>query len=250
MKRIILCEGKTDAILISYFLKKVYGWSYTKDMVIRLPVKRDNEVLNWYSHPEKPGQELVIWGVGGIEQLPVKVGHVINFTQRVRTPTDRFERIVLFFDRDQREEEECVQLIEDWTKSNDLKLIDDLQLGQWVDVITKLLKKPPERHKLSILSIVLPPDGKGALETFLTDSIRSCSDEDRQLVDEAREFIERLPSEPYLNKRRFRPKACLGAILSVMSPDWVFSEVDERLIRVQWEDIESVLDVYKKLEEL
>ena len=40
------------------------------------------------------------------------------------------------------------------------------------------------------------------------------------------------------------------AILSVMSPDWVFSELDERLTLVKWEEIKSVESIYEKLSEL
>lgn len=29
MIRIILCEGKTDAILLSYYLGRINGWEYT-----------------------------------------------------------------------------------------------------------------------------------------------------------------------------------------------------------------------------
>jgi hypothetical protein len=48
MKEIILCEGKTDAILLSYFLIRKFGWKYIKEQVVRLPVNNENEVLNWY----------------------------------------------------------------------------------------------------------------------------------------------------------------------------------------------------------
>jgi len=256
MKRIILCEGKTDAILISYFLERKFGWSYIKWSRIKKNMKnwfqinQGNEVLNWYNHPKKPNQELAIWGVGGIEQIPVKLGHVINRTRSERNPINRFERIVLFFDRDQRDETECVELIEKWTTTSDLELIRNLQLGQWSDFKTNLRKIPAESYKLNVLPITLPPDSEGNLETFLIKSIKSHSDEDRQLVDEANNFINLLPDEPYLNKRRFRHKACLGAILSVMLPDWGFSRLHERLTRIQWENIESVLSVYKKLKEL
>ena len=84
MKRIILCEGKTDAILISYFLKK-FGWIHVTRLVIGLPFDGTNEVLNWYKHQEKPGQELAIWGVGGIDQIPVKLRHIIERTRNETT---------------------------------------------------------------------------------------------------------------------------------------------------------------------
>lgn len=30
MNRVLLCEGVTDAILLSYYLEKVPGWKYCK----------------------------------------------------------------------------------------------------------------------------------------------------------------------------------------------------------------------------
>jgi hypothetical protein len=85
---------------------------------------------------------------------------------------------------------------------------------------------------------------------FLMDSLSDKSGHDKQLVDGAKDFIDDLPEEPYLRKTRYRQKACLGSILSVLSPDWVFTELDNRLARVQWEEIESVVAVYQKLSAL
>jgi hypothetical protein len=251
MKRTVICEGKTDAILISYFVKRRFGWVRTKSPVIRLPVVRDNEVLYWYYHPEKPDQELAIWGAGGIDQIPVKLGHIINRSRAERTPINRFGRVVLFFDRNDRNKTQCKDLVEKWaTEDNELEITGKLQLGQWVDARVELRKSPQEDYELRILPIVLPPDSEGNLEIFLTNSIRDQSEHDEQLVDRARSFIGFIPDEPYLSKTRYRPKACLGAILSVMSPDWVFSTLDHRLTRVQWEKIRSVTAVYEKLSEL
>lgn len=254
MKRVILCEGKTDAILIGYFLIKKFGWIYIKKpekaVLPVLPFDRDNEVLKWYRHPGKPNQELAIYGAGGIDQIPVKFGDVINRTRQERDPVKRFGRVVLFFDRNNRSEAECRDLVEKWIVDNSIETISKLQLYQWSNARIALPKTPEEYYCLRILSIVLPPDSKGNLEVFLTDSIKDESEYDRDLVDKAREFVKSIPDEPYLNKTRYRPKACLGAILSVMSPDWVFSELDERLTRVKWEEIGSVEAVYEKLSEL
>jgi len=250
MKGIILCEGKTDAILISYFLIKRFGWEYMREAVIKLPIEKDNEVLNWYRHPEKPDQELAIWGVGGIDEILVKLELVIDRTRNEQTPDNRFERIVLFFDRNSRSKKQCEDLLEKWIVESGLEVSDKLQLGEWDDASLALNKTPKEDHQLRMLPIVLPPDSEGNLEIFLMKSLKKQSCHERQLVDEAGKFIDCLPKEPYLSKKRFRPKACLGSILSVMSPDWVFSELNERLTRVQWEELESVTTAYEKLSEL
>jgi len=250
MKRVIICEGKTDAILISYFLIKSFGWIYTEKSVVGLPFDAGSEVLNWYQHPEKPDQELAIWGAGGINEIPAKLWHVIDRTKLETTSVNRFTHIVVFFDRNNRSEAECRDLVGKWAIDSGVEITDDLHLGQWSKARVALRKEPEEFHDLRVLSVALPPDSEGNLEIFLTNCIRNHSEYDSDLVDKAQGFIGSIPDEPYLGRARYRPKACLGAILSVISPDWVFSELHKRLTLVKWEEIKSVEAVYEKLSEL
>jgi hypothetical protein len=100
------------------------------------------------------------------------------------------------------------------------------------------------------LSIILPPESKGNLEVFLLNALKESSSNDRFLVEEAERFINNIPKEPYLLKSRLRQKAWLGSVLSVMSPDWVFTSLDERLKKVSWENLESAFSAYQKLRDL
>lgn len=256
MKRIIICEGKTDAILISYFLEKRFGWSYISEHPVKLPVANArNEELNWYQHSERAGigQELAIWGVGGVSQIPVKLKAVIENNQRNPKPQDRFEYVVLFFDHDDPTEV-CLNAVQKWITDANLVLANELQLGEWVNAEMDLLGvTPPGKYRLRLLTIVLPPDRLGALETFLIDCWQQLSEADKQLTEAARTFIVDLPELPkqtYLNHRRLLDKACLGAILSVFSPDGLFQKIDPKLKSVSWEQIEDALAVYGKLEAL
>jgi hypothetical protein len=239
MKRIILCEGKTDALLL--------GWKYTKNEAIKFPIDKDNEVLYWYDHSEKPDQELAIWGVGGIDRIPIGLSNVISRTRRERGyPDNRFDKIAIFFDRDKRTNGECLELLKTWFKDNQIDIKP--KLGQWLHTVMKLAINTD--HQLNILPIVLPTKAKGNLEIFLTNSLRDQSVHDKLLVDKTKRFINKIPDEPYLTKDRLRSKACLGSILSVISPDWVFSELDRRLKLIEWEKLESVSLVYSLLGEL
>ena len=64
MNSLILCEGATDAILLSYYLKKVSGWTYTAKAPDGLNIRstRGNESVNWY---KRGNDYLLICGVGG-----------------------------------------------------------------------------------------------------------------------------------------------------------------------------------------
>ena len=64
MNKLILCEGKTDAILLSYYLRKVAGWKFVKKGPSGLTIQQsnDNESICWY---KKDDDYLLICGVGG-----------------------------------------------------------------------------------------------------------------------------------------------------------------------------------------
>ena len=63
MKSIVICEGKTDAILLSYYLNKVSGWGFYSRKDKRknnIPIRNNKtEEANWYIRGE---DLLVIWG--------------------------------------------------------------------------------------------------------------------------------------------------------------------------------------------
>jgi hypothetical protein len=256
MKNIIISEGKTDAILLSYFLIKKYSWQYEKKEDARLKkdigfqIEQDNEELNWYNHSDKPNGELAIWGVGGIDNIPKRLGDVIERTRREgRSPDNRFEKVIIFFDRDIRTDDDCQNLVNKWFRDNQIS-IEEIRFEQWMEIRITLFDGKYDIIK--VMAIVLPRDAQGSLETFLAESLRNQPEReyDKQLVDEANIFINKIPDEPYLTKDRLRAKACLGCILSVISPDWVFSELDRRLKLVEWEKLESVSSVYSLLGEL
>ncbi len=247
MKRIILCEGKTDAILISYYLARKFNWIYTKDQIVGLPADKDNETLNWYYRPDNPGSELAIWGVGGINNIPEKLSQVIDRTRNERKDENRFDRIVIFFDRAKLDNKKCVNLVLNWSKIANLTFDNDPNIGQWTNATIDIKSSPPQEHKVEVLLIVLPPDGEGELETFLLNSLKTSSDADNLLVKRAKAFIRDIPDKPYLLHRRLQSKACLGSVLSVISPDWVFTKLDKRLELIEWETLERVAGIFTEL---
>ena len=68
MNKIILCEGQTDAILLSYYLGKVSGWEFCRKPPKNIAIKEDtfDQSINWY---EKGDDYLLICGVGGKDKI-------------------------------------------------------------------------------------------------------------------------------------------------------------------------------------
>ena len=94
MNKLILCEGKTDAILLSYYLGKTAGWKFVKKGPSGLAIQQpnDNESISWYN---KDDDYLLICGVGGKDNF----GNF--FDERIRIPlvtTNAFEKIAIITD--------------------------------------------------------------------------------------------------------------------------------------------------------
>lgn len=251
MQRAILCEGKTDAILASYMLGKLHGWGFNNQLTrkpkVTLPVVHENECLTWYS---RNGVDLAIWGVGGYTELPTKMKAVADRTRAEGNAQLRFSHLVVVCDRDTRTEDECIANVSRWLMDAGITLNAALQLGQWLDGKVALARTPPADHDVKVLMVVVPPNSPGELESFLLTALSDDNDGDKELVDKAKTFIDGVPDPPYLVKRRLRAKAWLGAVLSVMSPDWVFSELDNRMKQVKWEDLALVCQVWGLLNQL
>lgn len=84
MNKLILCEGETDAILLSYYLGKIAGWKYCEKAPKNIDIKKhnDNESVNWY----KKGKDyLLICGVGGKDNF----GRF--FETRIKAPLRRID---------------------------------------------------------------------------------------------------------------------------------------------------------------
>ena len=99
MNKIILCEGATDAILLSYYLEKTAGWKFCHKPPRDLQIKEDRieESVNWY---EKGKDRLLICGVGGKDRIQS------FFEKKIQASivnADSFEKIALLLDRDDRD---------------------------------------------------------------------------------------------------------------------------------------------------
>ena len=64
MNKLILCEGATDAILLSYYLERTAGWKFVRQppQGVSIRATEQNEEVTWY---KKNNDYLLICAVGG-----------------------------------------------------------------------------------------------------------------------------------------------------------------------------------------
>ncbi len=227
MNKLILCEGATDAILLSYYLEKVAGWKYSKKAPKNLEIKaeKENETVNWY----KRGEDfLMISAVGGKDRFPD------FFIERIKSPlfaVNAFGSIAIVTDRDDRDLSE----IENAANATFEGLSAEMKNNTWV--VGRYRDDFLEDRTVNLLLVVIPDNHQGALETVLLDSI-SEDPYDRNIVESASRFTDRMRLEAsrYISSNRLQLKARLGVTWAIKYPDKIFSLIDEEIRSVKWEE--------------
>ncbi len=245
MTRIILCEGETDLILISYYLEKTKGWVFTnKPKGLKLNfTEQDNKAACNYKNDNN--DELLICAVGGKNNF----GNFLNDYLRkpiIRTNAGETKyKIALVTDRD----DVSVQEIEQSVSEQLSPLVSNIENNVW-----KLNDAEAElgtKVTIEFLLIVIPKENTGALETVLMDAL-SKNEYDANIVEKCNQFITDIKpdAQRYIHESRLQLKAQLGVAFSIFNPEKTFSLFKERLVSVKWEKSPVLAKCFEKLVEI
>ena len=244
MKSLILCEGETDAILLSYYLPRTCGWNFVKKSPPGVNLKADRvhgESANWY---RRGGDDLLICAVGSKDRVRC------FFDEKIAPPLKSssgtvFSKIALMVDHDDEAEVEIVRRIQ-----KELPIVaQNAEQNAWVT--HEYENGYHETQQLDFLLLIIPKDREGALETLLLDAI-SEDPYDKNIVDRSKVFVDGIAPEAgrYLGKRRLVLKAYLGVTWAVQSPQKVFQFIDAQLRDTPWEQSEILRETFEKLLEI
>nr|WP_027870138.1 DUF3226 domain-containing protein [[Eubacterium] cellulosolvens] len=241
MNKLILCEGETDAILLSYFLGKVAGWKFCRKPPANVAIKPDafEESANWY---EKGEDRLLICAVGGKDN----VGSF--FEKKIQRPVvdaGAFSRIALVLDRDESE----IQSIEAHASSVCKPVINTMRNNEWVQNV--YIDAYGTEQMIEGLLVVIPTEHEGALETLMLDSIAE-DPYNSVIVDKAGAFVADMKTvaSKYLGSRRNAIKVHLGVTWAVQYPEKVFKLINEQILSVKWEESEVLHKCFAQLEKI
>lgn len=233
MNSVILCEGKTDAILISYYLLKVHGWKFNKrhKSFIKVPISEENnESADWYSLSD---DNLLIWGVGGKDNFNNGIKELLQ----INILNDRpFENIIIVTDRDKVQEDSDIT---DVLKNEFLEIDSSFNLfnREWTSL--NYTNSFGIKLKANTSCLIIPFDQSGALETFLLNCLSE--DEDKKdIINLCQEFVSNMNSNKYVYNDRLKLKAQLGVTFAILSPEKVFTTLDSILKQVPWENYKTL----------
>lgn len=238
MNRVILCEGKTDAILLSYYLGKTAGWKHTappKDLAMK--ARQKNENVDWY---KKGTEHLMICAVGGKDNFANFFNRDIR---RAILSINAFSRVVIVTDRDDRSVEEITQGVSEAFAP----FFHSVQNHEWR--CNPYTDQFDMEQSLESLLLVIPKEQQGALETVMLAAI-SEDPYDKNIVDRCESFVHDIRPEAakYISTDRLQLKAHLSTVWAVQSPDKAFDFISEQIEAVAWEEYATLRDCFGILE--
>jgi len=239
MNKLILCEGKTDALLLGYYLGKVAGWERCKNAPKELDIKSDDNrrSVQWY---QKKEDYLLICSVGGNTLFKKFFEEEINERLLLVKPT--FDKIAIVTDRDNKE----IETIEASVNS-DLESVGALVKNRkWVNCSYK--DAYCKKKSLLVLLLVVPTEHQGALEKVMLDAIAE-NKYDGNIVDQTRMFAKQMRNDAskYIFKDSLELKAHLRLTWAIKNPENFAKTFDEEIGNFPWENSITLRNCFSKL---
>jgi hypothetical protein len=169
VNRIVFCEGKTDAILLGYFLIHVCGFvvirkGTPKELIVDKVVEKNASFTAY----ERNGDYLTIWGVGGKDCFVSALGIFYNRLRKYSDSEMPYEELIMICDRDKKTiDQEVFEGFSDVFEHSTIDFENRKVLkGSYKNTFG-------ESKTLSTLGLIIPKEHDGALETALLESSHS-----------------------------------------------------------------------------
>ena len=243
MNTIILCEGKTDAVLLGYYIDKICRFTHTNEKInkeITIDKKRSNEFFEWHTRNKNC---LAIWGVGGKDCFKLAIEEFYNVLKK-SSDTLTYRQFIIVCDRDIEKDNEIIlsKYSKYFTQSSIILANNQLHKGEFLNSFG-------QSRSINTFALVIPQDKLGALENALLDSIKE-DKYDRNIVENGEKFVKetRLVARKYISSDRLELKAKLSSVFAIMSPEKVFNFIDDMLkTTVKWEEKKYLNDLFEDL---
>jgi|GEM_PF-6609502 len=239
---IIICEGITDRDLISIYLQQVNGYTLTKNTQ-KFGLDRDQKLLTINK------EDNFIYIIPSIGKTKIKTvfEKICDKTKNERNEDNLISKLYVFIDSDEDSQENLISLVDDRITA----------INKWTDI--KIKSDAFNLITIKTILLAIPPYEKGAIERFVLSSFIDNGGEEKRIVNKIEECVETLKDVKYLRKnkenvdnpsnKRFRDKAKVGCLLSILSPDWSTGEMVEKLKQIEWYKLDNFNRLYEKLSE-
>lgn len=244
----ILCEGTADQILISYYLQKNLGYEHIHNKEYKkLPlVNVKNLKSEWYK--DLDDNKLLILDVSG-NDFSQGLDSLFKYNKSVEQ-TEMFRRICVITDNDDPSAAKRIEQLE-----NQLNAITErvfpLEQACWNNIEIK--SGFGETVTISLSFLLQPVDEYGNIETFILNMQAAKDSNDKLVIDKAKTYIKKVKevcNKKYLKSRGETNKGELSAFFAAVSPQRIFSPINELLRDIDWENYTEYNSQYKLLNDI
>jgi len=254
MNSIILCEGLDDVFILGYYLHKSIPepkWVYKPNEKISsnfvLPIKdKRSQTAEVYV---RGNDKTVIMNVRGKDSFTEPLSEIIKINNHF--PLERFEKVYIIRDKDTDSIQDVIEGLQSFlnAKGWNINLSNNtICSGSYTST------KDEEQYTIQVVPIIIPFDKDGAVETILADAIELDGEEEKLIVQRAKEYIGLLVESgkitKYLNKERLKVKAVFSAIISATNPDRSTALINSLFMTHEWEKKKPIKDSFQLLEKL
>lgn len=240
MNSLILCEGKTDCILLQYYLEKVHLWKYKDRNGIRIERKC------WSNCFVKDKHTLNIAETKGCSKLVQGLLYAIKRNEMAApgSTNDFYDKIVIFTDNDDNNvPNKMISDIYNGISETSVSFVNPIKSGIWNK---GTLMGIDGNKEFELLLLFIPFDENGALETYLLNCIGKSDMYDKQIIEKGNYFVDTIdPESRYLTQRRLKTKAKFDVYFSVRTSAEQYAQRQNILREVDWENYETIRNDFK-----
>ena len=245
MTSLLICEGKTDAILYGYYLIKKFDWQYLE--LKHRPRQMKNFILSddqSFELYQKDGRYLLIIAAGGASRFN-DIWDKFKPLISIADENYVLKKVAIIRDRDNNDDGTLISIFSNVFDSS-IKELNSWCTSEFVNDFGDMIK-------MEILPLVVPLDKYGALEDAIMDAL-SMNNSYKLIIDQSKSFVYDTKSKvnkfdtEILNEQRMIPKAVLSSFVSIVSPERTFDKVNKVLLEYKWEDNQVLSNMLRGLE--
>ncbi len=247
MNSILLCEGSTDYTLLQYYMRKACHWKDDKDRqepIFKLSGQKSRKFF-------RGDDILTIASVGGCSRLMEGLRQALIRNRFASADSENaFDFMVIITDRDEANtEDELIQRIHEVFLEKSVCCTKEIYNNQWLRC--EMENDMGEILSFSFLLMVIPFEENGAMETFLLNAIANEDVYDKEIIGKCSDFVEHIdPEKRYLSGRRIITKAKFDTYFSIRTSAEQFTERQNILKSIKWEEYTVLQRDFKLLAEL
>ncbi len=245
MNSAIITEGPTDFTFIQYYMRKVCAWNDYRESSFR-----DDKNKIKARELKKRNNILTVLSSGGCTQISKRLDSFLKKNSFASNKDETFSKIVIISDNDDEKENNQIQsdinsVLEKYSIKKDVKL--ENRKWQLIKMYNSLL----EEISVKVLLLLIPFEEHGAIETFLLNAIAEKDDYDKTIIEKGNNFVETVDCEErYLKHRRDKTKAKMDVYFSVRTSAEQFTERQNILKNIDWENYEKIQECFSELKKL